>query len=263
VASETKPPPDVKPAPATRDDAAIERFEVAKAKLASNLLDQGIADLRQIVIDHPTSRVAADASFLAADVLAKAGRLEDAMAAHVEFANRFKDDPRMPVSHLQLADLTLRSRRPNREETARQIYAGVARDYPRTPQALDALQRKLRIETERRNLREKDAVIGKEVPATLVTLRTIAEQFPEAPGTMLALNRLAALYMDIDEYQRAAAALTELATRFPDNPHDAWFRLGELYERQLRDPGRARAAYAQVPPSSSRYRDAQRRATRK
>jgi hypothetical protein len=57
--------------------------------------------------------------------------------------------------------------------------------------------------------------------------------------------------------------LTELATRFPNNPHDAWWRLGELYERQLRDPDRARAAYAQVPSTSSRYRDAQRRANRK
>ncbi len=250
-------------APSRDDLAAAERLEVAKAKLASNLLDQAVADLRQIVIDYPSSRLAANAAFMAADVLDKADRVEDAMGAHVEFANRFRSDPRVAASQLQLADLTLRSRRPNRESSAREIYGAIARDHPRTAQASSALQRKLRIETERRNLREKDPVLGKEVPAALVTLRTISEQFPDAPGTMIALNRLAVLYVDIDEHQRAASALTELATRFPNNPHDAWFRLGELYERELRDPERARAAYAQVPPTSARYRDAQRRINRK
>ena len=43
------------------------------------------------------------------------------------------------------------------------------------------------------------------------------------------------------------AAFTDLATRYPSNPHDAWWLLGELYERRLRDDARARAAYAQVP----------------
>jgi serine/threonine protein kinase/TolA-binding protein len=266
VTAEVKPPASSTPAPPppSRDEtAAAERLGVAKAKLASNLVDQAVADLREIVIDYPSSRVAADAGMLAAEALEKAGRLEDAMAAHVEFANRFPSDPRAPASQLQLADLTLRSRRPDRETRAREVYGAIARNYPRTPQASDALQRKLRIETERRNLREKDPVSGKVVPSALLTLRTISEQFPDAPTTMGVLNRLAEMYMDVDEHLRAATALTELATRFPNNPHDAWFRLGELYERELRDPERARAAYAQVPTTSSRYRDAQRRVNRR
>jgi hypothetical protein len=44
---------------------------------------------------------------------------------------------------------------------------------------------------------------------------------------------------------------------------EVWFRLGELYERRLNDPAKARAAYAKVPPPSTRYGDAQRRLTRK
>lgn len=254
-------PADTKVAPSRDETAASERFEVAKAKIASNLHDQAIGDLRQIVIDYPTSKIAADAALLVAEELEKVGRPADAMAAHVEFANRFRSDARLPQSQLQLATLTLRSRQSDREATARAIYSTIARDYPRTPSALTALQRKLQLETSNRQ-KEDDPVLGMQVPVALPTLRTIAEQFPDAPGTMLVLNRLAQLYMDLDQYVRAATTLTELATRFPANPHDAWFRLGELYERQLRDPERAKAAYAQVPASSAKYKDAQRRANR-
>jgi hypothetical protein len=43
---------------------------------------------------------------------------------------------------------------------------------------------------------------------------------------------------------------------------DAWFRLGELYERRLKDPARALAAYSKVPVGSGKYRDAQRKLKR-
>jgi hypothetical protein len=42
-----------------------------------------------------------------------------------------------------------------------------------------------------------------------------------------------------------------------------WFRLGELYERRLRNPDKARQAYERVPADSPRYRDAQQRLKRK
>jgi TolA-binding protein len=76
---------------------------------------------------------------------------------------------------------------------------------------------------------------------------------------MLALYRLATGLADEDQWALAAAAWTDLGTRYPDNPHDAWWMLGELYERRLRDAARAKAAYAQVPASSKRYQDAQRK----
>ncbi len=43
-------------------------------------------------------------------------------------------------------------------------------------------------------------------------------------------------------FEHAAQALTDLATRFPRNATDAWWRLGELYERKLKDLGKAREA---------------------
>ena len=42
-----------------------------------------------------------------------------------------------------------------------------------------------------------------------------------------------------------------------------WFRLGDIYERRLKNPEKAREAYAKVPQSSSRYNEAQRRMKRR
>ncbi|MGE0361008.1 MAG: protein kinase [Vicinamibacterales bacterium] len=252
-------------APPTAPDAAREaatRLDVAREKLNSNLVDQGIADLRAIVSDYPATAVAADASYLAAQTLTRLGRADDAMAAHLEFANRFAGDPRFAESQVTLGELTLKSRQPNREETARAIFGRAAAAAPGTPAALRALQAKAGIE-ERRRLRERDPSIGREVPAQLATLRTLADQFPDSPHGMLALYRLGTLWADLDQWNLAAHAYTDLATRYPSNPHDAWWLLGELYERRLRDDERARAAYAQVPQTSKRYQDAQRKLTRR
>jgi TolA-binding protein len=261
VATAAAPTAPAAAPPDTTREAAT-RLDVARAKLTSNLVDQGLADLRAIVTDYPGTAVAADASFLAADTLARLGRADDAMAAHVEFANRFSNDPRLAESQLALAELTLKSRQPNRDAAARVMFGRAAAAAPGTPTALRALQAKAGIE-ERRRMRERDARIGREVPAQLLTLRTLADQFPDSPHGMLALNRLAEGWSDLDQWELAAAAYTDLATRYPSNPHDAWWQLGELYERRLRDDARAKAAYAQVPATSKRYQDAQRKLTRR
>jgi TolA-binding protein len=240
------------------ESAARERLDIARAKLNSNLLEPAVADLRQIVLDFPSSAAAAEAAFLSAEILEKLGRLEEAMAAHIEFNKRFAKDSRLPASKLRLAQLTLQSRQPARETTARAILGEIASTHPKTPQALAALQMKLKLE-QGRGPREMDPVLGIEVPRALPTLRTITEQFPTSPMTMIALNRLAELYADMGEFPRAAQAYTELATTFPANPNDAWFRAAEIYERRLKDLEKAREAYAKVPEGSARYRDAQRR----
>ncbi|MCC6987915.1 MAG: protein kinase [Acidobacteria bacterium] len=240
---------------------ATKRMDVARAKLGSNLLDQGVADLRAIVTEFPGTSVAADAAFLAADALTRAGRTDDAMAAHVEFENRFASDSRLGESQLALADLTLKSRRPNREDAAREAYGRAAAAAPGTNTALRALQAKIALE-ERRKLKERDASVGKDMPASFATMRTLADQFPTSPHGMLSLYRLGAGYADNDQWEMAARAWTDLANRYPDNPNDAWWLLGELYERRLRDNERAQAAYAQVPQSSKRYQDAQRKLRR-
>ena len=168
------------------------------------------------------------------------------MAAHVEFANRFAADPRVAGSQVALGELTLKSRQPNRDEAARDIFGRAAQTAPGTPAALRALQAKAGIE-ERRRMRERNAALNREVPAQLSTLRMLADQFPTSPQGMQALYRLGQEWSDLDQWTLAANAYNDLATRYPANPHDAWWELGELYERRLRDDARAKAAYAQVP----------------
>jgi TolA-binding protein len=261
-AAPAPPPPPEPPKPDPAIVAANERLEVARAKIASNVLEPALGDLRQIIADYPGSAAAADASYLSADVLEKLGRVDDAMAAHVEFENRFPSDRRGAASRLRLAELMSRSKQPNRDAATRDILGKLIAAYPGTPQALQGLQMKIRIDGERRP-REMDPVLGVQVPAVLPTLRTLTEQFPTDPSALTAFNRLAGLYEDIDQYERAAQALTALATNFPNNTVDAWFRAGELYERRLKDMEKARAAFEKVPQGSSKYRDAQRKLQRK
>ncbi|MCC7123429.1 MAG: protein kinase [Acidobacteria bacterium] len=257
------PDTPVASAPAAPDTAAIQRLEIARAKLANNLLDQGLTDLRQIVADYPRSPFAADAALLIAESLDRANRADDAMAAYVEFDKRFAGHPRVPESQLRRAQLLLRSRAQQRQTEGYALLGQIARSFPGSSQSRQALQSKRQMEVQRRQLRDTDPVLNTQVPALMVTLRMFADQFPNDPEAMPALNQLAGAYSDMDRHDLAAQVWERMAAQFPNNPVEVYFRLGELYERRLRDPGKARASYAKVPPNSPRYKEAQQRLNRK
>jgi serine/threonine protein kinase/TolA-binding protein len=258
-----KPAPSGEPTPVSRDSEAAQRLEVAKAKLANHLNDQALADLRQIIVDYPNSAPAAEAAFLAADVHEKDGRMDHAMAAFVEFETRFSRDKRAAESKLRRAQILARREEPAELLRARQLMSEVAREYAGTPQAALALNLRLRIETERRNIREIDPVLNVEVPAAMVTLRQFIEQFPNTPQSMAYRSRLVTMLTDLDRHEEAARTLEDLANRAGAGAPDLWFRLGDIYERRLKNPEKARVAYAKVPQSSSRYNEAQRRMKRR
>ena len=250
------------PVPVSRDSEAAQRLDVAKAKLANNLNDQALADLRQIILDYPNTAPAAEAAFLAADVHEKTGRMDDAMAAFVEFEQRFSRDRRAVESKLRRAQILSGRQNAQSQTQARELWGEVARDHPGTPHAQVALQHKLRMETERKNLRELDPVMNIQVPSAIPTLRMIIQQFPDAPQSMVARNRLALMLEDLDRWEETAQVLEDLGARAGGNPADVWFRLGELYERRLKDPVKAKIAYGKVPKGSPRFNEAQRRLKR-
>ena len=256
-------PASGEPTPVSGDSEAAQRLEVAKAKLANHLNDQALADLRQIIIDYPNSAPAADAAFLAADVHEQDGRMDHAMAAFVEFETRFSRDKRAAESKLRRAQILARREEPADLLRARQLMSEVAREHSGTPQAALALNLRLRIETERKNIRELDPVLNVEVPAAMVTLREFIQQFPNAPQSLAYRNRLVAMLTDMDRHEEAARMLEDLANRAGAGAPDLWFRLGDIYERRLKNPEKARVAYARVPQSSSRYNEAQRRMKRR
>ncbi|MGE0043870.1 MAG: protein kinase [Vicinamibacterales bacterium] len=104
-----------------------------------------------------------------------------------------------------------------------------------------------------------DPDLGVDVPPVVFTLRAEIAQ-PRTPrAEMSARHRLALIYDDIGRPAEAAAQLEALVEAFPDNPYDAAFRLGTIYERELAAPDEARAAYRRVPEGSRRYADAQAR----
>ena len=138
------------------------------------------------------------------------------------------------------------------------LISELATEYPTSPQAPRALLRKAALE-ERTRVRVADAQLQGQVPAQLVTYRTFLERYPDADGAAEALAELAELYEDLRQYELAAQSLDTLAQRFPANTIDAAWRAGQLFEQRVKNLDAARAAYARVPESSSRYRDAQRR----
>jgi TolA-binding protein len=250
-------------APPSGEAEAQQRLEVARAKMANNLNDQALADLQQILLDFPGSRTAAEASFVAADLLEKMGRMDDAMAAHVEFESRFPNDRRAADAKLRRASMMLRNRQPKVQLQARAVLNDIVRTYPGTPQAFQALQMKMKIESDRRDLRDVDPVTNAQVPASIMTLRAIIEQFPKDPQTVVAYNRLAGQLQGMNQHAEAANVLEAMGAAFEGNPMDVWFRLGDIYERRLSNPVKARESYAKVPSDSPRYEDAQRRLNRK
>jgi len=146
AANNAAPAAPAPPTPPRTVDRAAERLNIARAKIDSNLLEPALADLRQVLIDFPNSTAAAEGSYLSAEILEKLGRFDEAMAAHVEFGQRFADQTRIAASKVRLAELTQRSRRPNRDTAAAVILGDVIRTYPRTQESMRALQLKIRLD---------------------------------------------------------------------------------------------------------------------
>ena len=94
------------------------------------------------------------------------------------------------------------------------------------------------------------------MPAAEVTYRTIAERYPSSDAALSALQKLAVSEVGRKQYAAAAATYETLAARDADGRYDAWFAAAEICDRRLKDPARAKAAYARVPPSSPRYAEA-------
>ena len=258
-----RPPvlPAVSPTSA-REAQAAQSLEVAKAKLAQNLNDQALVDLRQIVSDFPGTRSAAEAAFMAGEIYEKIGREDDAMGSYLEFEKRFGNDRRTADAKLRRANILGRRRQPIAQNQSMQLLGEVAREFPGTPQAQIALLQKLRIEQERRQLRAIDPVTKTDGPAFIATLRMIIEQFPDSPQSAIARNRLALAFEDLDRWRDAATVREEMAAK-NENPNENYFKLAELYERRLNDRGKAMEWFGKVPSTSPRYQDAQRKLKQK
>jgi tetratricopeptide (TPR) repeat protein/predicted Ser/Thr protein kinase len=235
--------------------AGTRDLDVAKSKLDAHLYDQAISDLQSIVERYRGTPVAAQSYSVMGSAYQRMNKIDDAMGAYVELRTRFPKSDLAAEASYDLAQLTLRSDHKNREDEALKLYGETADTYKDSDWAAKSLAAKADLE-ERRNIKEQDPTLGN-VPAALLTYRTLAQRYPKSAET--ALWKLGNMYEDIKQYDLSAQALTTLATNFPKNKFDAWYKLGDLYEHRLKDRDRAAAAYAQVPSTSPRYKDAQKK----
>ena len=239
-------------------DALAEQIKVARAKYDARLYDQALADLKGGIAANSKSPNAPEAQLLVGKILQTQSKPDDAMAAFVELKQKYATSAEAAEGTFLHAGLVLQSRRDDRDAEARRLYAEISQTHPSSPWAPRALARQAAME-DRLKTRVTDAVLGVSVPVSLPTHRRLVQDYKNASEAEASLTRLADMYDDLRRYDLAAEALFDLAQRFPASIRDAAWRAGEMFEKRVKDPQRARESYVLVPTQSSHYRDAQKK----
>ncbi len=236
---------------------AVDELAVARQQIDLRLYDQAIVTLKRSAYSEK-GRPAVEALFLTASIHETRGNVADAMSTYIEIATRFPGDTRAPEALLKLAQATSKSRRAHDERDVLRTLDTLVDKYPDSVWAPRALLMRAEIETREGGF-QRDEAFGGSVPVAAATYQRICERYAASDSAATALQRLAAIYADIKRFESAAALLERLAARDGDGRFDAWFAAAEIYDKRLKDPRRARAAYARVPPSSPHYAEAQKK----
>ena len=234
-------------------------LETAMRKAEAGLFEQALVDLDGLV-DSATPEVARQALLSRAEVQQQAGQPDDAMVSLIEFGARFPDASEADDAQFRLAEV-LRSLGESRRGAARDAYSRLIESYPSSPHVLDALVHRAGIERQMK-LMIVDPVLGRQVPASLVSLRTLVERFPTDRAAEDGGWKLAETYRELGLLAEAAAAYAQVGESFPQTRYDAWWEAGQLLEDKLSDKPGALAAYRRVPESSRNHGKARRKVRR-
>jgi serine/threonine protein kinase/TolA-binding protein len=254
-------------APASNTDAATaskassdisKALKSAQAMADLHLYDQALETLQTAVRGNTTSPSAPTAYLLMASIQERRGKLEDAIALYLDTSVRYPTDSHAPQALFEMAGAILKSRHEARDQQAAKTYTDIATHYTSSSWAARALMARAEIE-QRRHQMQVDPMLGRPAPTALSTYREIVQMHPGSPDCEHALWHIANIYEDLKRYDLAADALRDLGTRYTTTAYDAWFVAAEIYLKRLNDPTSARAAYAQVPPTSPHWSDAQKR----
>ncbi len=241
---------------AKEEAAAAAEIEDVRGQLAAGQYGQAIVALNSFIERNPAHRLTPDAYMLLGQAYESSKRDDEAVRAYASLVERFTTSPRAAEALFRQAQRVMASRQPQREQAARQMYAQVADQYPKSDWAPRALVARAEIE-ERMRERVMDQAVGAYVPFVFPTYRALAERYPVFSEN--ALWKMSEILEDLNRYPLQAQALDDLTTRFPETKHDAAWKLGEIRERRLKDRAGAIEAYSRVPSSSPKYRDAQRK----
>jgi len=238
-----------------------QELRIARAQVEHKLYEQALGTLRAAVAGNTNSPAAVDAYFLMASIQETEEKPEDAMATYIQIADRFQDQPRAPEALFRLAQSTLRSRRSGKEADACKVLTTLVDRYRRGPWVGRALMFKADLEG-RQQLSQYDDELRASVPTALVTYRRVAQRDGENPEREAALWKLGQLYEEVKRFDLAVQTYAALAERYPNTTYDVWASVAKIYDRRLKNPELARAAYARVPPSSPHFKDAQKHASK-
>jgi len=250
--------PRAESAAATVTDPLPAAVSQARSKLASGQVDQALADLHAALSAAPPSSNRAAAYLLMGGLYERLSRADYALNAYEQV--RSTNPPRDigAEAMFRAAQLTLRSRRDDREAAALRLFTEIDTAYAGSPFGARALVEKAKLE-ERARTRVVDAQLGTSVPTALLSYRRLVEQYPGDEEAESALDKMATMYEDLKRYELAADTLHTLAVRYPTNARNAAWRAGEMFEKRLKDATRALASYALVQPGTPRYNDAQKK----
>ena len=259
AAAAATPAPPTPSAAATEDDRAKAAVAIAadlediRGKLAAGQNAPAIAALNLFIERNPAHRLTPEAYMLLGQAYEATSRNDEAVAAYASVAEKFKTSPRAPEALFRQAERVLKSRQQQKEMVARNLYTTAADTYPKSEWAPRALLARAEIEN-RLKERVMDKVVGAAVPFELLTYRSLAEKYPSYSED--ALWKMSEMLEDLDRYPLQAQALTDLIARFPQTKYEAAWKLGEVREKRLKNKAGAAEAYAKVPETSSKYRDA-------
>ena len=255
--SDREAPAVTSSAPRASQDLA-QALRVAESQAGLELFDQALETLRDAITADRSSSAVPSAYLLMASIHERRGALKDAIAAYRSVATRYPTDAHAPEALFEMADALLKSRQDAREAQAAQAYTEIATKYRTSSWAPRALMARAELE-QRRRTTQHDPLLGRPAPAALASYREVVQGYQNSAQCEHALWRLSNLYLELKRYDLAAENLRELATRYSSSSYDVWFTVAELYEKRLNNPAAARSAYAQVPPTSPRWADAQKR----
>lgn len=246
------------PPPVAAPDPVASAVESARSGIDHGQFDAALAGLQGALGERPTSPSAAQARWLIAQIYDRQRRTDAALAAYADLRATYSKDPVSADALLRMADLVQQTKRPDRNKVARTYLDDIVANFSSTDAAPRALSQRAVIE-ERENAKVTDPVLQRVVPAALVSYRQLIEAYPQSASAETAYVKLARFYDDLKRYDLQAQALSALGASFPKTRYDAWWEAGEVYERRLRENAKAKDAYARVPNTSRRYRDAQKK----
>ncbi|MEO5819933.1 MAG: protein kinase [Vicinamibacteraceae bacterium] len=267
------PPSDQVADPATRDAgkesaaaaagttiAAAPNFaselQAARAALTARRFDESASILRDVAAKAGDTTPGIDAQIVLAHVHARQRQVDEAVAAYAAVVARYPTHPKAAEAMYYQADAILGTRRSDRDSEAHKLLTEIADRFPGHGFVPRALLARGEIETRRKNYRF-DKVLGKAVPAALVTYRELTEIQTGGREREHALWRLAQAYERVERFDLAADTYRDLGEGYTHTHYDAWASAARIYDHRLKDPVLARAAYQRVPSTSPAFNDAQ------